>query len=138
MTNKPLLRSLKSLDDTPENQKTNKSSIDTFSEPTFFAPKKLTAAEVSKLGYRDGLIHLVQSKAIYPMMAQDLEQTGSVILAIDLDKEGRLIGSKLKSSSDFELLNEAALDAAKSFEVYKPLPTSLHPYATFLIPIHFF
>jgi TonB family protein len=111
--------------------------VDGFREPKLFAPKKLSAPEVSKLNYRDGLIHLIQSKAVYPDIARDLEQSGTVVVSVDLDKNGQVMNFKIQNRSEHELLNEAALKALDISLIYKPLPRVLHPYATFLVPIHF-
>ena len=110
----------------------------TVEELRLSAPKKLTQVEASKLDFRSGLIHLVQSKAEYPMLAQDIELTGTVVVSIELSKKGEVVSSKIHERADFDLLNEAALKAARSLKTYKPLPKALHPNATFLVPIHFF
>jgi len=127
--NKPLLRGVKPVE-----------KLETFTsprEPKLFAPSKLSPQKIATLSYRDGLIYLFQTKAVYPIAAQDLEQSGTVVLSVELDKDGKLIGFKIHQKSDYKVLNEAALETAAHIKIYKPLPRTLHPYATFLVPIHY-
>ena len=94
-------------------------------ELSLFAPKKLSPAAASKLDYRSGLLHLIQSKTVYPTIAQDLEQTGTVVVAVELDQKGKITDSKLHEKSSYDLLNKAALDTIKTVSyTHLTLPTT--------------
>ena len=63
-----------------------------------------------------GAQYLHTPKPPYPQSAQRLRQEGTVILAIEVNEQGRATKVEAKTSSGFDLLDEAAIKAAREWE----------------------
>lgn len=57
----------------------------------------------------------VRAAPVYPLTSRKLDETGKVVLRIELDETGRLVASDITRSSGFARLDEAAQTAVKSW-----------------------
>jgi len=60
----------------------------------------------------------------YPKKALDKGQTGSVRLTVVINRQGNLIGASIAQASEFEILNEAALEAVNKTS-FTPIPDAV-------------
>lgn len=68
---------------------------------------------------------LIESRKVYPAMAKRLRETGRVIVAFEILKDGHIQRVHLARPSHFSHLNEAALRLISGIEKYRPLPSSI-------------
>ena len=74
----------------------------------------------------------------YPRRARLRHQEGTVSLAIALDRSGRLLRLELAAPSAHEVLNQAALDMARSAAPYPPPPLAAgQDEAVFVVPFSY-
>jgi len=73
----------------------------------------------------------------YPKKALDRGQTGNVRIAVTINRQGNIVGTSVVQSSEFDALNEAALEAVSKV-TYPPMPDAI-PGSTFefTAPIRF-
>ena len=57
----------------------------------------------------------VRTAPVYPRSARKLGETGKVSLRVELDETGRVVSSDVAQTSGYSRLDEAALDAVKSW-----------------------
>lgn len=60
----------------------------------------------------------------YPKKALEKGQTGSVRVAVVINRQGNIVSTSILQASEFESLNEAALDAANKVN-YPPVPDAI-------------
>jgi protein TonB len=69
---------------------------------------------------RQQLSHLLAQEGFYPEEAIRLRQEGEVWVSLFFDEEGNVLAARLETRSNFPLLDNAALKAARAL---KSLPT---------------
>ncbi len=73
----------------------------------------------------------------YPPLARRLGQEGTVVLALSIDREGRVTDARLRRSSGHPMLDRAALKAARAWR-YRPALDAGRPVAGELVqPVEF-
>lgn len=73
----------------------------------------------------------------YPKKALDRGQTGNVRIAVTINRQGNIVGTSVVQSSEFDALNEAALEAVSKV-TYPPMPDAIPgPTFEFTAPIRF-
>jgi periplasmic protein TonB len=80
----------------------------------------------------------VNSKAKYPRRAQERGQSGSVRIAVTIDRQGNLMGVNAIEESKYSTLTKAALDAVRRAAPFPALPAAI-PGTKFVfsVPIRF-
>lgn len=68
---------------------------------------------------------LLDARKVYPPLSRQMRETGSVLLEITLQKDGRIGAVAVKDPSHHARLNRAAESLVRELAVYKPLPSSL-------------
>jgi protein TonB len=72
--------------------------------------------------YKAELRAKIDQNKYYPTMSRRLGQTGTVVVAFTLLKDGNIVNVRLDKPSQYERLNSSALDAVKKVERFRPLP----------------
>lgn len=75
--------------------------------------------------YKFELRMFLQSRLIYPQVALRLRQKGVVTLQFTVDAQGKFSDVLLVSPSQFEILNNAALELVRQAPKFKPLPADV-------------
>jgi len=75
--------------------------------------------------YKAELRALIDKNKSYPALSKRLGQTGTVVVAFTLLKDGHIIDVRLDKPSRYERLNFSALDAVKKVERFKPIPNEI-------------
>ncbi len=84
------------------------------------------AKEIQPLSdYLFGLRRLIDSKKIYPSLSRRMGETGKVLLSFEVLRNGTIQEIRIKTRSQFERLDQAALETVSNFEKYSPLPDSV-------------
>ena len=68
---------------------------------------------------------LIEQKKYYPLMAQKLGQIGDVQISFTITRPGRIEKVKLVHSSNFPILDAAAMEIINSIKNFKPIPESI-------------
>ncbi|WP_430462966.1 TonB family protein [Thalassolituus sp. LLYu03] len=96
------------------------------------------AEQRASVGYLRTVLRHANSKAEYPQRALKRRLQGVVMVGIRLDAQGQLLGLETVQSSGSELLDQAALRAARQAAPYPQPPEVLHDDALeFDIPFRF-
>jgi TonB family protein len=66
----------------------------------------------------------VYANVRYPKKALEKEQTGGVRLTIVINRQGNLVSASIAQASEFEILNEAALEAVNK-TTFSPMPDTI-------------
>lgn len=84
-------------------------------------------AEQAKLmkSYRRNVLKLTFLNTQYPKRAMDFNQQGLVVLAVKINRKGKLLDIIEKTTSDHKLLNNAARKAIKKTAPYPEVPEKL-------------
>ena len=72
--------------------------------------------------YKAELRAKIDENKFYPTMSRRLGQTGTVVVAFTLLKDGNIVNVRLDKPSQYERLNSSALDAVKKVERFRPIP----------------
>jgi protein TonB len=75
--------------------------------------------------YKAELRALIERNKFYPSSSRRLGQTGTVVVAFTLLKDGHIIDVKVDTPSPFEKLNASAMDAVKKVVRFKPFPDEI-------------
>jgi protein TonB len=93
------------------------------------APKPAgpTEAEIKELSdeYKSGVKSAILGNKSYPEMAQRLQHTGKVGLLIKIGADGSLESVSVSSSSGYDELDEAALDAVRAAAPFEAFPEGI-------------
>jgi TonB family protein len=88
--------------------------------------------------YVSDLLKKILAHTSYPRRALDLNQSGSVRVAVVINREGNILNIALAQPSEFDLLNNAALDAVNKTAPFPPLPDSISGESfSFTAPMRF-
>ena len=68
---------------------------------------------------------MIDKNKSYPALSKRLGQTGIVVVAFTLLKDGHIIDVRLDKPSRYERLNFSAIDAVKKVERFKPIPNEI-------------
>ena len=75
--------------------------------------------------YKAELRALIDKNKSYPPLSKRLGQTGIVVVAFTLLKDGHIIDVRLLKPSRYERLNFSALEAVKKVVKFKPIPQEI-------------
>jgi protein TonB len=75
--------------------------------------------------WQTGIKAAIEAQKQYPAIAERLGHTGSVKFRFSLDAGGGLLSVSVKSSSGWEELDEAAMDAVRAAAPFASIPTEL-------------
>jgi protein TonB len=91
-----------------------------------FKAKSFGKTEGVRLNQEQMYIYELRSHIVkfldYPRAAARLNQTGEVIVQVDIHRSGKIIKTKIAKSCPFFRLNEAALALVNSVEKFSPFP----------------
>lgn len=73
----------------------------------------------------------------YPPLSRRLGETGTVMLRVELDEQGRVAAARVDSGSGYERLDQAALSAVKTWRCQPPLRDGLAQRAVARQPFKF-
>lgn len=88
-------------------------------------PALTTQTLLARQFYVSDAIKQIRTKTRYPQRSLDRGQEGSVRVAVVIDRNGRLLDSKIIESSRYDLLNKEALDAIKRSAPFRALPDAI-------------
>lgn len=89
--------------------------------------------------YKAELRAMIDKNKYYPTMSKRLGQTGTVVVAFTLLKDGHIIDVRIDKPSRYERLNDSALDAVKKVERFKPIPNEIgETRMDIKVPVKFF
>ena len=98
-------------------------SNQTSTENTVATGTENGAAHATALSqYIFGLRQLIEQRKIYPSLSKKMGETGKVIVTLELQKDGTIRDIKIKDTSTFARLNQAALETVAQVQKYKPIP----------------
>jgi periplasmic protein TonB len=81
----------------------------------------------------------IDENKYYPPLSRRLGQKGTVIVAFTLLEDGNIVNVRIDTPSNFERLNESALDAVKKVGRFKPIPLELRESKMDIkVPVKFF
>lgn len=114
------------------------------SQPGDPAPKaressvfKSTIPGVTASGRNAQVRPLVAPPPAYPQIARDLGEEGTVVLAMEIDAEGRVTGASVLESSDFGSLDQAAIRAARAWRFEAAMQDGRAVASTVHLPFRF-
>lgn len=88
--------------------------------------------------YKTELRSRIEENKFYPMLARRMGQTGTVVVAFTLLKDGSITDLKIADSSGNPGLDTAALEAVKKVRKFKEIPSELKEVSMDLsVPIKF-
>lgn len=113
------------------------SSTGTGSGPSMEGSATGRAATLRDL-YKSELRTKIDSNKTYPLMSRRLGQTGTVVVAFTIDKDGSITDVRIEDPAPFAPLNSSALEAVNKIRKFKPIPAELNEEKMELqIPIKF-
>ena len=75
--------------------------------------------------YVSDLLKKIFANTHYPRRALDRNQAGSVRIAVVIDRQGKIVSTSLLQGSEFDSLNDAALDAINKASPFPAVPDSI-------------
>jgi periplasmic protein TonB len=75
--------------------------------------------------YVSDLLKKIRANTKYPKRALDRNQAGSVRISVVVNRSGNVISTSLLEGSEFEQLNEAAMDAITQSAPFPPMPDAV-------------
>lgn len=97
-----------------------------------FSAENLLATQL----YTNTLLRHCQSKMIYPRVSRRLGQTGTIVAMVTIDREGKLISSKLTEATEHKKLNAAVEKGIKRSVPYPNMPDHIKSDTfTFQVPV---
>lgn len=75
--------------------------------------------------YVSDLLKKIFASTRYPKRALERNQAGSVRIAVVINRQGNIVSTSLLQGSEFELLNEAAMDAVTKAAPYPAVPDTI-------------
>lgn len=99
-------------------------------------PRRASAAQISSW-HRQIVVQLEHHKS-YPAAARTRHETGTAQLAFTIDRQGRLVASRIIQTSGSSLLDQETIATARRAQPFPPPPTDM-PGATFdfTVPVKF-
>ena len=89
--------------------------------------------------YASVLLAWLERHKEYPPAAQQRRQQGVVLLYIVIDRDGRVINSRIQKSSGQQLLDQAALAMLERAQPLPPIPDDMNKERLkFVVPVQFF
>jgi TonB family protein len=116
-----------------KNVSVNNSPISTLSSQTQvpvtatdspLSSQAVNAADALSL-YKSELRAIIDQNKYYPPLSRRLGQTGVVVVAFTLLKDGHIIDVRIDQPSRYERLNHSALDAVRKVVRFKPIPVEI-------------
>lgn len=101
------------------------------------SPQGVTAAHVANLTTDLALACPNQPAATYPMLSRRLNESGTVLLRVELDERGAVAHVNVERSSGFPRLDAAALATVRTWHCRAPTRNGEPARATALQPIRF-
>jgi len=81
---------------------------------------------------------IIEKNKVYPKVAKRLHQTGKVVVAFDILKDGKVINIKIVENSKFEKLDSASIELLAKIGFFEAIPNELNRAVWNLtIPIHY-
>ncbi len=88
--------------------------------------------------YLLGLRQLIENRKVYPPQSRRMRESGTVLVALEVLRDGTIREVKLKAHSQFARLDRAALETVAGVQRYKPIPDSVSgDRVTVEVPIEF-
>ncbi len=95
-------------------------------------------ANSSLKNYLNTIRRRIEARKNYPFMARRMGIEGRVITEFTIDKNGGLLGLKIKRTSGYTILDQAAINAIKDAAPFPPLPHNISKVKiTIILPIWF-
>lgn len=107
-------------EEVPSNSQTESKTEENESFENSLAENKIKIEE----DYKQYALKRIASKKVYPLSARTKSQEGKVRIHAIIDFDGKLILAEIISPCDFEILNEAALNAIKKSAPFKKMNNS--------------
>lgn len=102
------------------------------SESAAFAESE---ARPQALTYAEELKSYIESNRVYPRQALKLQQSGTVMVKLQIAPTGEFRNIDILEPSPFESLNQAALHLLRNLKGFKPPPDDLKTAENFVVPI---
>lgn len=101
------------------------------------APPAPAVAAPVQLGSELSLACPVRTPPAYPPFSRRLGEAGVVVVRVELDEQGRVAAARIKTSSGFSRLDEAALTAVKTWQCHPAMRNGQPVRAIALQPFNF-
>ena len=76
--------------------------------------------------YLSKLRYIIEKNKIYPQSAKRLNQMGKVHVNFIISKDGQIIDVKIVKDSNYQRLNDAALEILAKINKFEPIPEKLN------------
>lgn len=141
---KPLISAVKSIAPSPQVPVAVQASVKTVETPVAATVKQeplpVAPPVVHKPVVLNGDLSVscpVRTAPKYPRLSLKMEEEGSVIVRVKLDKEGNIAEASVKSSSGYNRLDEAAISAVKAWKCHPAMRDNTAVEAYALQPFEF-
>lgn len=89
-------------------------------------PVDLDQIQALENEYLSKLRRLIEENKTYPRAAKRLNQMGKVHISFVISKDGQIRNAKIVRDSNYERLNDAALEILSKIEKFEPIPEKLN------------
>jgi TonB family protein len=132
----PKVESQEAVSDGPKGEGGTGTNIGTGKEGTGYG--SVAGIESAKSKYFSLVAQTVNKSKRYPRQAYSLNQEGTVVLRVKLDKQGKVLDVKVLEKAPYKSLTNASLDAINSIKKFPPIPDELGvEEVAFNIPIEY-
>lgn len=80
---------------------------------------------------------IIERSKVYPRESLDRDEEGKVMVALTLDRAGKLLEAKIEQPCPFEMLNRAALRTIQKIPAFPPVPDELSVPVHLHVPLNF-
>lgn len=94
--------------------------------------------ETARNKYSSLLAQTINKNKRYPRQAYSLNQEGTVVIRLKLDKQGKVLDLTVLEKAPFKSLTNATVEAIESIKIFPPIPDELGvDEVTYRIPIEY-
>jgi periplasmic protein TonB len=88
-------------------------------------PRQQSASAAEANAWHKGIFAQIQRHKAYPAAARARRENGVVQLAFSIDRDGRVVSSRVAAASGFAALDQAALETIQKAQPFPPPPADL-------------
>lgn len=122
----------------PINNLKNSQVREDFKQETTDEMSSPKASKEQSKTYIKSVIALIEQNKFYPTKAKRLKHKGKVIISFQIKKDGTYIDLKIEKASEFESLNNSAIQIIKNIKQFPKPPRSINSSnLSFQVPIEY-